>query len=262
MFHRTPYQACPLCISRNFSEHHVADCSGHANYTAAVSPVMRWVRCGDCGHVFTDGYWPDEALAEVFKKTHAEQSLWGGNFNFYRELAAQTIDRLTAYLGPPGGRWLDVGFGNGALLFTAQEYGFEPVGLELRPGAAEEMATFGVEAHNETICTFARTDPGGFSVVSMADVLEHIPYPIPTLEAARSLLNNNGALFVSMPNMAAPIWRHYDRNNNPFWVEIEHYHNFTRERLYALLRETGFDPVSYGVSGRYIMCMEVIAKPI
>jgi hypothetical protein len=41
---------------------------------------------------------------------------------------------------------------------------------------------------------------------------------------------------------------------------IEHYHNFSRSRLYALLRETGFEPVRYGISERYRACMEVIAR--
>jgi hypothetical protein len=30
---------------------------------------------------------------------------------------------------------------------------------------------------------------------------------------------------------------------NPYWAEIEHCHNFSRSRLYALLREMGFEPV-------------------
>ena len=40
---------------------------------------------------------------------------------------------------------------------------------------------------------------------------------------------------------------------------MEHYHNFDRAGLYALLRECGFSPVYYGVSERYRACMEVAA---
>jgi hypothetical protein len=47
---------------------------------------------------------------------------------------------------------------------------------------------------------------------------------------------------------------------NPYWGEIEHYHNFGRRRLYALLEEHGFEPARYGVSFRYRACMEVIAR--
>ena len=37
------------------------------------------------------------------------------------------------------GLWLDVGFGNGSLLFTAQEYSFQPVGLDLRKSNVEDL---------------------------------------------------------------------------------------------------------------------------
>ena len=49
---------------------------------------------------------------------------------------------------------------------------------------------------------------------------------------------------------------------NPFWAELEHYHNFGKQRLYALLRENGFEPVDYGISERYYLCMEVIARKL
>jgi hypothetical protein len=47
---------------------------------------------------------------------------------------------------------------------------------------------------------------------------------------------------------------------NPYWGELEHLHNFGRRRLYALLEETGFCPVRYGVSQRYLASMEVVAR--
>jgi hypothetical protein len=46
---------------------------------------------------------------------------------------------------------------------------------------------------------------------------------------------------------------------NPYWGEIEHYHNFSRKRLYALLQNHGFKPADYHISERYRVCMEVIA---
>ncbi len=47
---------------------------------------------------------------------------------------------------------------------------------------------------------------------------------------------------------------------NPYWGEIEHYHNFGRTRLYALLEETGFELVRYGIRERYRACIEFIAR--
>ena len=42
--------------------------------------------------------------------------------------------------------------------------------------------------------------------------------------------------------------------------DIEHLHNFGRRRLYEVLQQAGFEPCSYGVSERYVACMEVVAR--
>jgi protein O-GlcNAc transferase len=48
---------------------------------------------------------------------------------------------------------------------------------------------------------------------------------------------------------------------NPYWGwgEIEHYHNVSRKRLYALLEEQGFRPAEYHVSERHRLCMDVVS---
>ena len=83
-------------------------------------------------------------------------------------------------------------------------------------------------------------------------------------EAGSSCMPRSGLLpqsFLSMPNSDCHVWRRLDeQGENPFWGELEHYHNFGRRRLYQLLESQGFEPIRYGVSERYYMCMEVIAK--
>jgi protein O-GlcNAc transferase len=55
-------------------------------------------------------------------------------------------------------------------------------------------------------------------------------------------------------------WRRLHANDiNPYRGEIEHYHNFSLKRLYALLQQYGFRPLEYHISERYRVCMEVIA---
>jgi hypothetical protein len=95
----------------------------------------------------------------------------------------------------------------------------------------------------------------------MADVLEHVPFPKEYLAAAAELLTENGILFASMPNADSVLWAALSMNGaNPYWGEIEHFHNFGRQRLFALLEECGFTIVHFGLSERYRACMEVIAR--
>jgi len=166
------------------------------------------------------------------------------------------IEKVLPYAAD--GIWLDVGFGNGALLFTAQEYGFTSVGVDVRIENVNIMNALGVESYHTDLAHLSLATK--CSVISMCDVLEHIPYPKPALSAARRLLKDGGVLLVSMPNSESMTWRISDMQNaNPYWNEINHYHNFSRTRLYSMLNEHGFTPARYGISNRYLSCMEVVA---
>ena len=247
------YDACPLCESGNIEEYAIAKCDGHPMWKPALSSKILWMRCNGCGHSFRSGYYTAEACALIFADVQDSQRV-GHEMELHRVASARMIDRVLPYRD--GGRWLDVGFGNASLLMTAQEYGFEPVGIDLRQGNVDALNAFGIEAH----CCEIGAVEGRFDVISMCDVLEHIAHPKDALVQARGRLDDGGALLLSMPNMDAPVWRAWDLAGcNPYWKELEHCHNFGRARLYALLAECGFRPVQYGVSERYRACMEVIA---
>jgi 2-polyprenyl-3-methyl-5-hydroxy-6-metoxy-1,4-benzoquinol methylase len=208
-----------------------------------------------CAHVFTEGYYTQESCDIIFSKTHENQKV-GGPLEQNRVISAKMVEKVLPYAD--AGIWLDVGFGNGSLLFTAQEYGFRPVGVDLRRDNVSIMRSLGIEAYCEDLNVVTLSEE--CSVVSMADVLEHVPYPHETLKASARLLKEGGVLLISMPNSENIIWRALDQQNaNPYWGEIEHYHNFSRTRLYALLSEHGFTPVRYGISERYRVCMEIVA---
>jgi SAM-dependent methyltransferase len=252
---RIPFPACPLCNSTSFAPHARGDCARHPLYVADIAAEIVWMRCSGCDHIFTEGYFSPETAATIFKATNDHQQV-GYNLENGRKIAARMIERVLPYAS--SGVWLDVGFGNGALLFTAQEFGFTPLGLDLRQQNVDTVRKLGIEAYAQDLGTLALTQP--CAVISMADVLEHIPYPKETLAAAHRLLGPDGVLFLSMPNADTMLWRSWDAiGSNPYWNELEHYHNFGRARLYGLLRENGFAPVRYSVSERYRAGMEVIA---
>ena len=229
---RIAYLACPLCESRDIPAVLGADCSKHPIYQPGLPPVMTWHECVNCGHVFTEGYFDASAAALVFSKTQPNQTV-GYDMERQRPVSARMVERSARYA--QGGGWLDVGFGNGSLLFAAEEWGYVPAGLDLREANVRALKQLGYEAH----CLPVEELDGRerFSVISMADVLEHMPFPKAGLAAAHRLLRQGGVLFLSMPNMENMVWRLLHANGvNPYWGEIEHYHNFSRKRLYALLQ--------------------------
>jgi 2-polyprenyl-3-methyl-5-hydroxy-6-metoxy-1,4-benzoquinol methylase len=217
---------------------------------------MQWKQCLRCQHIFTDGYFTDETAKLIFNNVNEHQRV-GYNIEQQRYVSARMVEKILPYFNR--GNWLDIGFGNGSLLFTAQEYGFTPIGVDLREGNVTAMNSLGIRAYCSDLFKLSLDAP--CSIISMADVLEHMPYPKDGLIAARKLLIDDGVLFISMPNCESMLWRAFDHaKSNPYWGELEHYHNFSRTRLYQLLEETGFEPIRYGISERYRACMEIVAR--
>tara|TARA_Y100001970_G_C13816068_1_gene642453 strand:- start:15 stop:701 length:687 start_codon:yes stop_codon:yes gene_type:complete len=225
-------------------------------YNPKIPSKMQWMDCEDCQHQFIDGYYTDEALNIIFSKT-AEYLKVGFQIEEQRLQSARIIEKIIPYKSC--GLWLDIGFGNGSLIFTAQEYGFEPIGIDLRKDSVTTMQGLGIQAHCDLVqnIEFEKS----ISVVSMMDVLEHIPYPKEVLMFLHSNMDEEGCLLISMPNSESMVWKIMNaQNQNPFFGSIEHYHNFSKSRLEELLNECGFNVIKYGISERYRCCMEIVAQ--
>jgi hypothetical protein len=263
---RIPYTACPLCQSTEIHPLTLANCTGHAMWREPLEPTIPWVQCGHCQHVFTKGYFTDEALNILYSNVPGGVTIFDSNIEQNRNISAKMIERVVSRIGLPNDRvWLDVGFGNGSLLLTAKEFGFDCMGIEFMQRNIEEIQQFGIRAYQgkfEEMGLSVAVDSKP-AVISMADVVEHEPFPLDSLRYARELISDPGVLLISMPNTSAPLWHHWNANNqNPYWQEINHYHNFTRENLYAALRKSGFEPAHYNISERYRCCMEVLAEAV
>src|ERR1051325_2283807 len=128
---RIHYERCPLCDGEDYIEERIGDCSRHPLYKQPLPPTQRWLRCRKCQHVYVDGYFSPAALSVLFTSAHAHQTP-GQNLENARYVSARIVEIVWERQSAPGGRWLDIGFGNGALLTTAAEFGFQVVGLDLR----------------------------------------------------------------------------------------------------------------------------------
>lgn len=247
---RIAFDSCPLCKGK-----------GQTLKTTRCDPRgtaprdLTWMQCADCDHVYAQHYYVGAGRDELLSVVAPEQT-FGGDLNLQRWTWSGILNRIAAQLGSVEGKKLvDVGIGNGGCLFTAAEMGFEAVGIDIRPNVLRTPRALG---YNALLIDAMEYDYSGAHVVMLADILEHVPYPRELLKRVRAGLT--GALFVSCPNMDSVAWKYMDRlNQNVFWIDQEHYHNFTRESLYRLLRECGFEPVEYAVSSRFQACMEVIA---
>lgn len=144
------------------------------------------------------------------------------------------------------GRWLDVGYGEGALLDVAAAHGWQCFGTEVCPPVLAYGARRGW-----TIAMELR-DPlfpeGGFDVVTMIELIEHVPHPKALLADAARLLRPGGLLFVTTPN-ANSINRHLLSGDWTVFCPPEHLTIWTRNGLRRAFRDAGLEPVRFRTEG-------------
>lgn len=264
---QTRYQTCPLCEALSFGIGST-DCTRHPLWHEPLPKVIEWMRCSSCEHIHSQHYWTESGLTELF--LHANPNQLAGishNHDAKRALWAPVVDKVVGLLG--GYRaalrqerqptWMDVGCGDGALFMTASDYGFSAFGLDARVETVNRLQALGFNAQQgDFINSKVEVE---LDVISMMDVIEHTPYPRSALRKAVEVLRPNGVLVISMPDLECSTWKAMDdAGENPYWMEIEHHHNFSRTRISDLLDDTGFEIVGFSIPQRYKAQMELYAR--
>ena len=255
---RIPYAACPVCGGTDTEPALGAGVTGHRLYRAGMAPHVAWHVCASCTHVFTEGHF-DDATRAAFAADALPGDTVGHDMEVRRPQAVRAVARVARHVA--SGAWLDVGFGDGSLLFAAAEWGFEPVGLDARDAAVADLRTLGCPAYAASL--LAVPADVRFAVISLSGGLHREPFPREILRAAHARLETDGVLVLTMPNSDTMVWRMLHASGAiPHWSAIDHYHHFSRKGLDALLRAEGFCPVGYDVDETYRSGMELIARKI
>ena len=96
------------------------------------------------------------------------------------------------------GKLLDVGAGGGEFTYVSSQLGFDSTGIELNIG----YSNYAKDQYQANVKTGQLADVDGkFDVITMFHVMEHIPDPIKTFKKLYDLLNEDGLLFIEVPNI-------------------------------------------------------------
>jgi 2-polyprenyl-3-methyl-5-hydroxy-6-metoxy-1,4-benzoquinol methylase len=214
-------------------------------------------RCLACRHVYSsyeqderyDGYW-DEIGAEEIDPVYWDHA--------HRRIYAQFTDRHLEPERP--GRIVDVGAGLGYFVDHVRRHrpGWEVSGYELSPRAVEHAHTvlgLGDAVHQGAV-EDADLAPGSVDIITLWDVLEHLPEPLPLLRHLRSLLRPGGFVFVQTPSANFQLTRAWtevivrDRGVIPgrqYLAPADHVNLYTRATLRRLVEQAGFAPPVFDV---------------
>ena len=139
----------------------------------------------------------------------------------------------------PDGALLDVGCNIGMFMKAARDGGFAVTGVELNAGcAAYGRENFVLDIRSASL-EGAAFPAGTSDVVTLFDVLEHVPDPRALLSGVRRTLKPGGLLVVQSPNLDSFMARLMKENWN--WLTPpDHLYHFTPGALVRLLENGGF----------------------
>jgi len=207
------------------------------------------LRCQNCGHVFScyradqyhDGYFGEQVESE-------EQFWWNeAHQRMYDDFCRR-------FIVGKGGRLLDVGCGLGYFVRRISSFpNWQAFGYEISQAAVEfAQSRLGLD---NIFC--GKVEESGlrksyFDIITLWDVIEHIPDPDPLLSYLWTILKDDGILFVHTPNVQIQLPKaritKFFKGMNPRLHYLEakdHVNIYSMSTLRTVLCRNGFNRVEF-----------------
>ena len=128
---------------------------------------------------------------------------------FDSKQAAYYEAEIGSLLPSPGGRVLEIGFGNGSFLGYARAQNLDCFGTEANSDLRARALAVGIPAVEHLDDPLLLAQSGGFDLIVAFDVLEHIPQgELPAfLTQIKDLLSPDGHFIARFPNGDSPFGR-------------------------------------------------------
>ena len=214
------------------------------------------VRCKNCGLVYINPRPKSIDVIQDYKDVVDEL------YVEEREGRALTFERhlrpLEEIAGPPNGkRLLDVGCHIGVFVDVAQRHGWDAWGVEPSRWAAEQAQAQGLKVVSGTLAT-AGLEDASFDVITLWDVIEHVPDPQGDLGHVHRLLKPGGITVIhtiDIESLFARIMGH----RWPWLMEM-HLYYFSPRTLRQMLKAVGFEIIHSSPQGRYLRLGYLISR--
>lgn len=227
---------CPVCGSGNKSLICNQTFESIQNITFIKSYDV--VVCDNCGMAYADTILKPEDLNTYYSKQSKYETIKDvplnecSNVKFYEK----SVSMLRKYL-EPGSSTLDCGCGQGTFLRVLKSYGYENLtGIDPAQNCVDSLQSYyQIRAEKSDIEAYHSDEK--YDSIVLSAVLEHIIDLDFVIKKIKSLLKENGVLFLSVPDVNNFL-ESYDAPFQQF--SSEHVNYFTITSLKNLFNKHGF----------------------
>jgi 2-polyprenyl-3-methyl-5-hydroxy-6-metoxy-1,4-benzoquinol methylase len=211
---------------------------GEEGYLIPGKQWGRHVKCRNCHLIYMN---PIEKVSKTNEYYHSAKNSHAPTIRAsYLRTAKSQVSLVRKHAS--GGSLLDIGCAQGFFLFTASQAGYKIKGIEISQDAAEyARREFGLDVEPKAFEEL-RFPENHFDVVTLWQVLEHVPYPLSVLEEVHRILKPDGLVVVSTPNIEGLPSRLLRKK----WWDIKrlHVNQFSTRTLMDILRNAEFKNIS------------------
>lgn len=219
---------------------------------------LNLVRCNQCGfvYVYPQPFW--RSLHELYDESYFRNSNSSSvGYTDYiadeeniRRTARGRLNHLHRYVHPR--RLLDVGCAAGFFLDEARAAGWQVTGVDISAFGVEfARERFSLDVHQGDLCDL-NLPLNEFDLVTMWDVIEHVPDPAANIQRAAQLLRPGGYLTIATPDVYSVPARLTGHRWVGYKLSHEHLSYFSRSTLTMLLEAAGFEIVSCRHVGKHV----------
>lgn len=231
--------ACGLCGSTRSEEF-----LRRGDLSLFLEGEFKLVRCQDCGLVYMNPRPTISSLNEIYPEEYDQYTVllrdeksalmkWSRSYGLRKRIKPIT-NRVQS------GHLLDVGCATGDFLEVMKTVGiWELHGVEINASAG----AYAREKLGLPIVTGSVEDAGypaeSFDVITMWNVIEHLPDPVSTLKHLAYLLKPDGILVFNTPNLDSLDAKIYGK----YWIGYElprHFFVFSMKTINELMEKAGF----------------------
>lgn len=231
MLNKIDDQYCLLC-----------SCESPCNIVAECSD-FKVVKCLKCELIYQilSSFNPEQIYNNIYRNSPASVKSPPNLNNVAKD--------IQKYHKTPGSI-LDIGCGFGIYVKYYSDSGWDATGIDIFKGAVNYARSKGLNCHIATVEEYL-TDKK-FDVILMNHVLEHFKNPLLILNKIKDWLNNDGFIYIRVPNINSKAIRFIKANLIGHLKPFEHLYYFSPKTMESLLKKAGLKASLHLGSGLFI----------